>query len=68
MEGDIVGITTKIEGFAIMHVGILIRLEGRFHLMHASSKAEKVVISLNTLEDYLLNRNSAGGFMLARPL
>jgi hypothetical protein len=68
MDGDIVGITTEIEGIAIMHVGILIRLEGRIHLMHASSKAEEVVISENTLEDYLLNRKSASGIMLARPL
>ena len=68
MEGDIVGITTQIDGIAIMHVGILIRQEGRIHLMHASSKAEKVVISENTLEDYLVNRRSASGIMLARPL
>ncbi|TFH25194.1 MAG: DUF1460 domain-containing protein [Bacteroidia bacterium] len=68
MEGDIVGITTEIDGIAIMHVGILVRQEGRIHLMHASSKAEKVVISENTLEDYLVNRKSASGIMLARPL
>lgn len=68
MDGDIAGITTEIDGIAIMHVVILIRVEGRIHLMHASSKAEKVVISDNTLEDYLLNRKSASGIMLARPL
>ena len=68
MDGDIAGITTEIDGIAIMHVVILIRQEGRIHIMHASSKAEKVVISENTLEDYLLNRKSASGIMLARPL
>jgi hypothetical protein len=67
-DGDIAGICTDIEGIAIMHVVILIRQEGRIHMMHASSKAEKVVISENTLEDYLLNRKSASGIMVARPL
>ena len=68
MDGDIVGITTSIEGIAIQHVGILIRKEGHIHLMHASSKAEKVVVSEITLEEYLLNNKSASGIMLARPL
>jgi hypothetical protein len=68
MDGDIVGITTGIEGIAIQHVVILVRKEGRIHLMHASSKAEKVVVSETTLEEYLLNNKSASGIMLARPL
>jgi len=68
MDGDIVGITTGIEGIAIQHVVILIRQEGRIHLLHASSKAEKVVVSDLTLEEYLLNNKSASGIMLARPL
>jgi len=68
MDGDIAGITTNIEGIAIQHVVILIRQEGRIHLMHASSKAEKVAVSDFTLEEYLLNSKSASGIMLARPL
>jgi len=68
MDGDIVGITTGIEGIAISHVGILVRKAGRMHLIHASSKAEKVVVSENTLEAYLLNSKSATGIMVARPL
>ena len=68
MDGDIAGITTEIEGIAIQHVVILIRKEGRIHFMHASSKAEKVVVSEMTLEEYLINSKSASGIMLARPL
>ena len=67
-DGDIVGITTSIEGIAIQHVGILVRVNGRIHLLHASSTAEKVVLSDDTLEDYLLNSRSATGIMLARPV
>lgn len=67
MEGDIVGITTGVEGLAISHVGILVRRSGRIHLLHASSAAKKVVVSENTLEDYLVNSKSATGIMVARP-
>jgi len=68
MDGDIAGITTDIEGIAIQHVVVLMQQEGRIHFMHASSKAEKVVVSDFTLEEYLLNSKSASGIMLARPL
>ncbi len=68
MDGDIAGITTEIEGIAIQHVVILVRQDGRIHLLHASSKAEKVVLSDLTLEEYLLNSKTASGIMLARPL
>ncbi len=68
MDGDIAGITTEIDGIAIQHVVILIRQEGRIHLMHASSKAEKVAVSEITLEEYLQNSKSASGIMLARPI
>jgi len=67
-DGDIVGITTNIKGLDVMHVGILVRKSGRIYLMHASSVAEKVVVSENTLEEYLLNSKSATGIMVSRPL
>ncbi|MCP4310462.1 MAG: DUF1460 domain-containing protein [Bacteroidetes bacterium] len=68
MEGDIVGITTAIGGLDIMHVGILISKSGRIHLLHASSRAEKVVLSEETLEEYLMNSKAATGIIVARPL
>ena len=68
MDGDIVGITTNIEGLDISHMGILVRKAGRIHLLHASSTAEKVVLSDETLEEYLLSSRSATGIMVARPL
>ncbi|MBW6536267.1 MAG: DUF1460 domain-containing protein [Mariniphaga sp.] len=68
MDGDIVGITTSVEGLDISHMGILVRKAGRIHLLHASSTAEKVVLSDETLEEYLLSSRSATGIMVARPL
>jgi len=67
-DGDIAGITTGIEGIAIMHVVILVRVDNRMHLLHASSAAGKVVLSEGTLEDYLLGSKSATGIMVARPV
>jgi len=67
IDGDIAGITTTIQGMDISHVVILIKKEGRVHLLHASSAAMKVMISENTLEDYLKSSKSATGIMVARP-
>jgi hypothetical protein len=67
-DGDIAGITTGIEGIAIMHVVILVRVDNHIHLLHASSAAGEVVISEGTLEDYLLGSKSATGIVVARPV
>lgn len=67
-DGDIAGITTNIDGMDIQHVVILVRKEGRIHMLHASSAAEKVILSDETLEDYLLNSKRATGIMVARPV
>ena len=66
-SGDIVGITTSIKGLNISHVGILVRIRNEIRLMHASSDAKKVLISPETLEDYLQNSKTATGIMVARP-
>jgi hypothetical protein len=68
MDGDIVGITSRVEGLDISHVGILVRKSGRVHLMHASTLAKKVIVSEETLGEYLLNSKSVTGIMVARPL
>lgn len=67
-DGDILGITTNIPGMDILHVVIAIRIDGRIHLMHASQSHKKVLISDETLEQYLNSRNSTTGIMVARPL
>lgn len=67
-DGDIFGITTNIDGLDITHVGIAVFKSNELHFMHASSKAEKVILSEETLYEYLNNRESATGIMIARPL
>ncbi|WP_297097191.1 N-acetylmuramoyl-L-alanine amidase-like domain-containing protein [uncultured Draconibacterium sp.] len=67
-DGDIFGITTNVDGLDITHVGIAFFKGNELHFMHASSKAEKVILSEETLYEYLSNRKSATGIMIARPL
>lgn len=66
-NGDIVGITTSIPGLDISHVGVIVKKGDKTHLMHASSKAKKVIISEEILKTYLLNNKNASGIMVARP-
>lgn len=66
-EGDIVGLTTSVPGLDVTHVGILVRQNGRIHLLHASSAPGKVVISEEPLEELLMNKKSCTGIMIARP-
>lgn len=67
-DGDIAGITTSIKGLDISHVVILQRVAGKIHILHASTTANKVILSEETLEEYLKNSKSATGIMVARPL
>jgi hypothetical protein len=66
-DGDIAGITTNVKGLDISHVVILQRVAGRMHILHASQTANKVILSEETLEEYLKNSKSATGIMVARP-
>jgi len=67
-DGDIVALTTSIGGLDVSHMGILVRKNNRIHLLHASLTAKKVVLSEETLEDYLKNSKSVTGIIVARPL
>ncbi|GET31037.1 N-acetylmuramoyl-L-alanine amidase-like domain-containing protein [Prolixibacter sp. SD074] len=67
-DGDIFALTSAIKGIDIMHVGIMLKENGRVHMMHASSKAMKVIIGEVTMEDYLNGRKNVSGMMDIRPL
>ena len=67
-DGDIVALTTSISGLDVTHVGLVVWENDHARLLHASSKEMKVVISEETLEEYLANSKSSTGIMVARPL
>ena len=67
-DGDVLALTTKIEHLDIAHLGFAVHVKGRLHLLHASSKHGKVLVSPETLEDMLKASSSRNGVMVFRPL
>ncbi len=67
-DGDIIGITTNIEGMDIMHVVIAMKQGKETHFIHASLQHHKVLISEEALADYVNSRKAATGIIVARPL
>ncbi len=65
--GDIIALTTAIEGLDITHTGIAIReADGRIHLLHASASGQ-VEISKLPLSEYLKKISKNTGIIVARP-
>jgi hypothetical protein len=65
-EEDIIAMTTSVEGLDVVHVGIVVCLNGKIHLLHASEVEKKVVISDATLYQYLAGRKTMTGIMVGR--
>lgn len=67
-HGDIVGLTSAIEGLDVNHVGIIIHRNNEFYLLHASQNEKKVVVSESPLTEFLKPASKNSGIMIARPL
>jgi hypothetical protein len=65
-DGDIIAITAEQEGLDVCHVGIAVHVRGRLRLLHASSKAEKVVLSDEGLDRYLESHSGMTGIIVGR--
>lgn len=65
--GDIIGITSTIDGLDIAHVGIAVNGDdGRIHFMHAPNVGYKVQITEKPLADYLMSNKKQGGIMVVK--
>ena len=64
--GDIIGITTHIKGLDVSHTGFVLIQKERAYLLHASSEVKKVIVSDETLHDYLAKRKNHSGILVAR--
>ncbi|MEO9884484.1 MAG: N-acetylmuramoyl-L-alanine amidase-like domain-containing protein [Balneola sp.] len=67
-EGDIIGLTTSIDGLDVAHVGILVEQNGKLHLLHASQSNLKVEISDEPISSFLKPSSKNTGIMIARPV
>jgi hypothetical protein len=67
-SGDIIAITTDIDGMDISHTGIAVWENGALHLLHAPLSGHRVQITEKTLAGYLAANKKQLGIMVARPL
>lgn len=67
-DGDIVGITTSVEGLDVSHTGFAYRFMGLLRFLHAPLSTGTIQISKRSLVDYLGQEQSRTGIMIARPL
>ncbi|MBV6420778.1 MAG: hypothetical protein DAHOPDDO_02035 [Ignavibacteriaceae bacterium] len=67
--GDIIAITTTVEGLDIGHLGIAVKLDDeRIHLLHAPTVNTKVHITKEPLSDYLMKYKRHSGVIVLKPL
>jgi len=65
-DGDIIGITSGIEGLDFNHEGFVVKRNGRAYLLHASLEAKKVILATETLADYLQRVKKHSGIVVLR--
>jgi hypothetical protein len=65
-DGDIIAITSGKLGLDIAHEGFALRVNGKVHLLHASSLGKRVVISAQPLSAYLIAQKGQTGIIVAR--
>ena len=65
-DGDIVMLTSNVKGLDISHVGFITIVDGKPHLLHASSKSGRVEVSSLPLHDYLKKQLSVNGIRVIR--
>jgi len=66
--GDIIAIGSAVSGLDFAHLGIALRRDGVVYLIHASSSGKKVIISSQSLKDYLSGIKNHTGIVVVRPL
>lgn len=68
-NGDLIAITTTVEGLDIGHTGIAVKMDdGRIHLLHAPTENTKVQITELPLSDYLMNYRRHSGVVVLRAI
>lgn len=65
-EGDLIILTSAKRDLDIAHQGFAVRRNGRIHVLNASSLSKRVVISKQTLPQYLASQKGQSGIMVAR--
>jgi hypothetical protein len=67
-HGDIIALTSSIDGVDVNHVGIIMKKDNEFHLLHAPLSGKKVLVSDGPITDFLKPQSKNSGIMIARPV
>lgn len=67
-HGDIITLTSSIDGVDVNHVGIIIQKNNEFYLLHAPLSGKKVLISDGPITDFIKPASKNSGIMIARPI
>ncbi len=67
-DGDLLAMTSTLEGLDVVHVGIAVRRNGRVHLLNAPLVGRSVEVSALPLPAHLAERPRQAGVMVARVL
>jgi hypothetical protein len=67
-DGDIIGITSTVDGLDCNHTGIAIWQNGELHFLHAPITGSKVQITDLPFWEYLAKIKKDAGIMVARPV
>ena len=65
-NGDLLALTTAIQGLDVVHLGFAYWKNGKLHLLHASMKEKQVIFDEISLYDYLKNRKKHTGVRVGR--
>ncbi len=67
-HGDIIALTSSIDGVDVNHVGIIVKKGSEFYLLHAPLSGKKVLVSDGSITDFLKPQSKNSGIMIARPV
>ena len=65
--GDILGLSSTIDGLDIAHTGIAVRINGTVRLLHASLSRGEVVLTRGSIAEYLERQRQQNGCVVGRP-
>ncbi len=66
-DGDIIAVTSTVDGLDVAHTGLALWKEGALHLLHAPLVGEAVEVSREPLADRILRLEGQDGIRVVRP-
>jgi hypothetical protein len=67
-DGDLIALVGKKDHLDVLHTSMAVRQGNQVHIMHASQEKKKVIISPQTLSEYLSSHKQFIGICVFRPI